>query len=286
MSVYFALQAASFFALSHILIRRGLIGSNAIVGSLVSLATTAITSWGLTLWLVPLGGALGHALWYFAIAGIFAPGLGRTLAYVGIERIGVARSVPIVNSSPMFASILAVLVLGEEWGVQNALGTAMVVLGVVLLSRSHAEDKDWRPGDLFLPILGALAFAISANLRKAGLDVINLPLLAAAVTSTVAFLFAALVFPRLQGGWHKLPVQKPSLRWFLAAGLANSAATISVFYALGSGKVVVVEPLVSTNPVLSLILSAIFLRDLEAITPRVVAGALCAVAGTILIVTA
>jgi DME family drug/metabolite transporter len=286
MSVYFAIQAAFFFALSHILIRRGLVGSNAIVGSLISLATTAATSWALTLWLVPLEGALGHALWYFAIAGIFAPGLGRTLAYVGIERIGVARSVPIVNASPMFASILAVLLLGEDWALQNALGTCLVVLGVVQLSRSHAEEKSWRAGDLFLPILGALAFAVSANLRKAGLEVINLPLLAAAVTSTVALLFAALVFPRLQGGWRKLPLPQRSLRWFLAAGMANSAATISVFYALGSGKVVVVEPLVSTNPVLSLILSAIFLKDLEAITSRVVMGALCTVAGTILIVTA
>jgi uncharacterized membrane protein len=60
---------------------------------------------------------------------------------------------------------------------------------------------------------------------------------------------------------------------------------LSVFYALSQGKVVIVEPLVSTNPVLSLIFSAVFLRDVEAITPRVVLGALCTVVGTILVVT-
>jgi len=49
--------------------------------------------------------------------------------------------------------------------------------------------------------------------------------------------------------------------------------------------VVVVEPLVSSNPVISLVMSALFLKDLETITPRVVAGALCTVIGTILVVT-
>jgi len=48
---------------------------------------------------------------------------------------------------------------------------------------------------------------------------------------------------------------------------------------------VIVEPLVSTNPVLSILLSAIFLKDLETVTSRVIAGALCTVVGTILVVT-
>jgi uncharacterized membrane protein len=61
---------------------------------------------------------------------------------------------------------------------------------------------------------------------------------------------------------------------------------LSVFYALSHGKVVIVEPLVSSNPVLSLLLTAIFLRDVEALNARVVLGALLAVAGTILVVSA
>jgi DME family drug/metabolite transporter len=60
---------------------------------------------------------------------------------------------------------------------------------------------------------------------------------------------------------------------------------LSVFYALSFGKVVIVEPLVSSNPVLTLLLTAIFLRDLEALSLRVIIGALLTVAGTILVVT-
>jgi uncharacterized membrane protein len=60
---------------------------------------------------------------------------------------------------------------------------------------------------------------------------------------------------------------------------------LAVFYALSFGKVVVVEPLVSANPVLTLLLTAIFLRDLEALSTRVIIGGLLTVAGTILVVT-
>jgi drug/metabolite transporter (DMT)-like permease len=49
--------------------------------------------------------------------------------------------------------------------------------------------------------------------------------------------------------------------------------------------VVIVEPLVAANPVLSTILTAIFLRDLESVSRRVVGGVLCTVAGTLLIMT-
>jgi DME family drug/metabolite transporter len=70
-----------------------------------------------------------------------------------------------------------------------------------------------------------------------------------------------------------------------AAGLFNTAAMLSVFYALSFGKVVIVEPLVSSNPVLTLLLTAVFLKDLEALSPRVVIGACLTVAGTVLVVT-
>ncbi len=82
-----------------------------------------------------------------------------------------------------------------------------------------------------------------------------------------------------------MQLSRRSLGWFFAAGLANTASMVSVFYALSFGQLVVVEPLVSTNPVLSILLSAIFLKDLEAITRRVVLGAVCTVIGTILVVT-
>ena len=284
MAEYFALLAALCFAASHILIRRGLVGSNAVTGAFISLGMTALILWLLLPFFVPLSSLWTPSVWYFLVAGIFAPGLGRTLTYMGIERVGVARSVPISNSSPMFASILAVFFLGEVWTPQNFLGTTFVICGIAILATAGAGRAEWRPLDLIYPVMAALAFATSSNLRKMGLAESNLPLMAAAVTAATGFVFA-LCLLQARGGWRALLLSRANWRWLCAAGIANTAALISVFYALSFGKVVVVEPLVSSNPVLSLILSAVFLRDFEKITSRVVLGALCVVVGTILVIT-
>lgn len=285
MAEYFALQAAFFFATSHILIRRGLVTSNAVTGSFVSLGMTACILAAAAYFTTPPGAFWQPAVFYFLAAGIFAPGIGRTLTYVGIERIGVARSVPISNASPMFASILAVFILGEHWKPQNFLGTVLVIAGIAILSASRDGGKtEWRRADIVFPVIAALAFGISTNLRKVGLMEVNRPFMAAAFTASTAFLFSASLLAS-QGGTKALKLKRSNAPWFFAAGLANTSATLSVFHALSYGDVVVVEPLTSSNPVFSLIMTALFLKDLESITRRVVVGALCTVVGTILVVT-
>lgn len=285
MAEYFALQASLFFAISHILVRRGLVTSNAITGSLISLGMSALVPWLLIPFFVPLASFRTPAIWYFIVAGVFAPGLGRILTFTGIERIGVARSVPVTNSSPIFASIIAVAIVGEIWTLQNFLGTSLVVLGVVVLSsKGRAEQVQWRRIDLIYPLMAALSFGISANLRKLGLLAENLPLMAAAVTATTALLFAVGLL-QAQGGRRAIKLSRRSFGWFFAGGIVNTTAMLSVFYALSYGKVVIVEPLIATNPVLSILFSAIFLKDLEAITSRVWVGAACTVIGTTLVVT-
>jgi drug/metabolite transporter, DME family len=281
---YFSFQAALCFAIAHILIRRGLVQSNAMTGSFISLSMSAGVLWLLVPFFVPLSAFWNPALAYFVLAGIFAPGIGRTLSYVGIERIGVARSVPIVNSSPIVASIFAVFYLGEAWVFQNIIGTVLVISGVIMLSMVKPATGQWRKTDIIYPILGAIAFGISANLRKAGLEAIDLPVLAAAVTAITAALFSFGLL-QLKGGREAFKLSRTSAAWLFTAGFINTAAMLSVFYALSVGQVVVVEPLVSSNPVLTLLLTAIFLKDLEALSFRVIVGCFLAVLGTVLVVT-
>lgn len=284
MAVYFAFQAALFFSIAHILIRRGLVESNAMTGSFISLSMSAAVLWLLLIVSVPLSALWTPAILIFIAAGFFAPGIGRTLSYVGIEKIGVARSVPIVNSSPIFASIFAVIFLGETWVLQNIAGTLLVIAGVVTLSMVKPAEKRWRKRDIVFPIIGAVAFGASAVLRKAGLGFVNIPVLAAAMTAGAAALFSFMLL-QVQGGKEAIKLTRRSAAWLFIAAFFNTVAMLSVFYALSHGKVVIVEPLVSSNPVLTLLLAAIFLRDLEALSLRVILGALLTVTGTILVVT-
>src|SRR5262245_58950246 len=283
MAVYFSFQAALFFSIAHIFIRRGLIASNAMTGSLISLSTSAGVLWLLLIISVPPSALWTPAILIFVAAGFFAPGIGRTLSYVGIERVGVARSVPVVNSSPIFASIFAVLFLGESWVLQNIIGTLLVILGVVTLSMVKLAEGKWRKRDIVFPIIGAVAFGASAILRKAGLGFVNIPVVAAAVTAGAAAVFSFCLL-QIQGGKQAIRLTRRSAAWLFSAALFNTAAMLSVFYALSHGKVVIVEPLVSCNPVLTLLLTAVFLRDLEALNLRILIGALLTVTGTILVV--
>ena len=284
MAEYYAFQAALCFSIAHIFVRRGLDGSNAFTGSVISLGTSTVIFWTLASLLAPLSLLATPMIGYFMAAGFFAPAIGQTLGYVGMERIGVARSSPIVNTSPMFSSIFAVLFLGEIWLAQNILGTCLVILGVVILSTSRPATGEWDKKDVIYPVLAALAFGISTTLRKSGLMAIHVPLLAAAVTVGTAFV-VLLAIVWFRGGSAVLRFNRRSSSWLFAGALINSAAILSFFSALNVGTIVRVEPLVACNPLLTLLWASIFLRQLETLSWRVVAGALVTVAGTVLVVT-
>ena len=284
MAEYYAFQTALCFSIAHVLIRRGLVGSNALTCSLISLATTTTIFWLLVLFLIPLSALWTPAIGYFVVAGVFAPAIGQTLGYVGMERIGVARSSPIVNTSPIFSSILAVVFLGEIWVAQNIFGTCLVILGVVILSSRNPAQGDWSKKDIIYPVLAALAFGISTTLRKTGLMTIQVPLLAAAVTVGTAF-FVLLGILQIRGGARVLKFNRRSNAWLFAGALVNTGAILSFFSALNVGKVVRIEPLVACNPLLTILWAAIFLREIETLSTRVVLGALVTVTGTVLVVT-
>ncbi|MGH7871893.1 MAG: EamA family transporter [Candidatus Binatia bacterium] len=182
MAEYYAFQAALLFSVAHVFVRRGLVHSNALAGSLISLGTSATLFGVAALVLVPLGSLCSSALGYFVAAGVFAPAIGQTLGYIGMERIGAARAAPIVNTSPIFSSIFAVLFLGELWVAQNIVGTCLVILGVIVLSSGAVTEGQWRKKDLLYPMLAAVAFGVSTILRKRGLLEVPVPLFAAAVT--------------------------------------------------------------------------------------------------------
>src|SRR3970040_2792881 len=105
MAEYFAFQTALCFSVAHIFVRRGLVHSNALTSSLISLGTSAVIFWLLLLALIPFSAFRTPAVGFFIAGGIFVPAIGQTLGYIGMERIGVARSSTIVKTLALFSSI-------------------------------------------------------------------------------------------------------------------------------------------------------------------------------------
>lgn len=73
------------------------------------------------------------ALW-FAAVGVLGPCLGRLFNYMGVERLGAARATPLINSSPLFTTLLALIFLHEHITYKILLGVLCIISGIAILT--------------------------------------------------------------------------------------------------------------------------------------------------------
>jgi uncharacterized membrane protein len=78
-------------------------------------------------------------------------------------------------------------------------------------------------------------------------------------------------------------VRGRSLVYFVLAGVAENAGVLLTVIALALGTVSVVTPLTAAAPIFVLFISPFALRDVEILTPRIVAGTLLIILGVYLI---
>lgn len=81
------------------------------------------------------------ALW-FAAVGVLGPCLGRLFNYKGVERLGAARATPLINSSPLFTSVLALVFLQERITLRILLGVLCIVGGIAVLTGQPREQSE------------------------------------------------------------------------------------------------------------------------------------------------
>jgi uncharacterized membrane protein len=218
----------------------------------------------------------------FAIAGILQA-VVRQLTYIGIEKIGAARSGPIRASVPLWSAAIAIGFLGEKITAAIGLGTILVVGGILLISwRADEHVKDFRPWYIIAPLLAAILGGIVYPIRRYALRFSDEPLFFGAVVGVVGLFCTAsyLVLPTTK---EKLVWNRQSIGYFIAAGSFESLGLLLVLYALTFGPVVMVTPLTATLPLWVVIASKLFLNDVEKITTRIAIGALFVVLGTIAI---
>src|SRR4030042_4159084 len=78
--------------------------------------------------------SFGVGVVLFISGPVFA--LGALIYYRGLRSLGLARAYPMVNTFPLFSTLLAVLLLGERPHWLVGVGTMIIVLGVWLAARS------------------------------------------------------------------------------------------------------------------------------------------------------
>ena len=108
------------------------------------------------------------------------------------------------------------------------------------------------------------------------------------VVSTISLLFGALMVAPVAGrqaaGRLREARRTPGFLFFAAlSGLAAATGVNCTYFALQRAEVVIIAPIVSANPLFTLILAAIFLSRQENVTRWLALGTAIAVAGVMLV---
>lgn len=228
----------------------------------------------------PSRGIHAGAAWPFLLAGLLQPGVGQLFVTKGIELAGASRSSVVFGMAPLVSVTIALVLLGEPASVPLIVGAVLIVGGGIELARERAKPEHVRRFGLVLAFVATALFATRDNLLRHLAVGTSVP---PAIAALAALLGGALVIgpalgPRLRG--HT--IMRPSLP-FLVVGVFFGLSYVSLFEAYYRGRVTVVSPLIATESLWGIVLSIIFIREVEVVGRRLVIGALLVVAGGVLI---
>jgi drug/metabolite transporter (DMT)-like permease len=282
-----ALLSALASGLSVVLVGKYSKKSNAFNVSLIISCVGMVILWPLAVLLTDLEATNLEGLILFAIGGVLTPGLVRLFYYNGLKTLGAAVNSSIFSIYPLYSSLLAVLLLSEILSLENWVGILCIVLGVVFVEMSSREinggDKSARKSLIF-PILGGLTLGISSIIRKYALDFYNAPVLGVAVAYTFSFLPYFLMLMLSTSTRKELSLRR-DFRFFWIAGIGQALSWILSFYALSYEEVSIITPLLSIEPLFVAFFAYLYLRELERVSPKLVASIILTVFGVVLVIT-
>ncbi|HXG53064.1 MAG TPA: EamA family transporter [candidate division Zixibacteria bacterium] len=274
-----ALLAALSYALFTVFGWFGLRYSTPIVATVVSLTARTATLWTAVFVTGGIPRFATPALVVFVVLGVLQSATSL-LTFIGLHKVGTARSQPLRNTYPLWSAAIAVLVMGERAGGMILAGTALIVVGVVLISwKPQAPPPGYRWWHVLYSLAAGALAGIAFPLRRLGLTITNEPVFFAAVVAVVSLIGAV---PYCAGARdRRAPWDRRGVLHFSASGFFEALGALLSLIALASGRVVVVAPIVATTPLWNLLIAMIFLRGREEINPRTVAGTVAVVLGTV-----
>jgi len=281
-AILIGLFGSFWFAVSMILINRGVMAVDYFRGLLANLGVNALFLWLYVSLFTDKVDLSAPANLIFVLVGIFVPGIARYFIFKGMERLGASISSCLTNSTALFATIFAVTFLDERPTVTNLLGTLSIVSGIIALSWRGAT-KTWRTRDLLFPLSAAFLFAARDNMVRFGLLKIHAPLVGAAIAATTSFVTMLLLYLAFE---EKKALSKSAprgLTLFAAAGFMNFLSYAFAYTALSMERVSIISPLINASSLFVLPLSALFLKDVEQLTPRKITAVLLVILGVFLI---
>jgi drug/metabolite transporter (DMT)-like permease len=223
---------------------------------------------------------------YAAFVASGAVGAFAWLAYfAGLDRVGASVGEAGFTTHPLFATVIAFVVLGEALSPPTVLGITVVVAGLVVVATSEGGDREgWHRYELAFPLVAAAAHAVSNVVRRFGLTRTSVTTLEAITINVVATFLVLLIYAAATRDRNLAP-PTDSFRYFLASGLVSAVAFLLLFEAFARGSVAVVSAIAGLAPVFATLIAAVFLADVERVTRGVLGGVVLVFVGVVLITT-
>ena len=218
-------------------------------------------------------------IWPFLLAGVLGPGCSQLLFTLAVRDAGPSRTSVTVGTAPLFSVAIALVLLDEPAKAGVLVGALLIVVGGILLVREPGRPEHVKWIGLGFALLATIVFAVRDNLvRHLSLDTEVAPALAAASTLAAGGLTVAVWLLVTRG---RLPARGAGA--FVPSGILFGLSYLCLFEAYYRGPVTVVSPLVATESLWGVALSALFLGRHERVGLRLAGGAALVVAGGILI---
>jgi drug/metabolite transporter (DMT)-like permease len=278
-----ALASTAVYAAGNLYARIGLIHSTPLMVTLISLIVQTVVVWTIVFAMGGLPAVDGRALVVFVAVGALLP-VVRLLSYIGIARIGSARSSSLRSTHPFFSAVLAIAFLGEPAKQNIMLGTLLIVAGIFFTCwEPKRRGSDAKPSDALFPLSAALMSGMIHPATRYALTISNQPIFFSATVGLVSLLcLTAYLFCSSRAR----PMEWPSrfaLAPFVAASLLETMGFLLFSAAVSLGPVVLIAPIMATTPLWVLLGSIVLLRELEKVTFRTALGTFAVVLGTILL---
>jgi drug/metabolite transporter (DMT)-like permease len=279
--IILALCSAVFVALALVLTQFGLRTLTPLTGASISVPTTAAMFAAISPVSVDVAHWHGRSVLLFAFAGAFFPVTVTLLTFASNRHLGPTITGALGNLTPLFAVGLAVVLVGEIPAWLQVVGILCVVLGAFTLyigrSPVLVSVGTWA---FALPIGAALLRGLVQPVVKLGLETWPNPFAAV----TIGYVVSAVILVAVRF-FLREEVQRNELGgtlWFVAVGVCNGAANLTMYAALTRGPVTAVAPLVATYPLAVLLLDRMLRRD-SAPNRATFVGVLVMVAGVALL---
>jgi uncharacterized membrane protein len=267
-AVLLALASAAFFGAMTVATRLGIAGEDAAAGAL------ATVLWALLVTLVASAVRFDlHGAWPFLLTGMLSPGISQVLFTLAVREVGASRTSVTVGSAPLVAGGIALVFLGEPLRVPLLLGALAIVAGGLLLAAERRRPSHLRARGLLFAALATVAFATRDALIRA-LHGHASPEVAGAATLLSGALVASV--------WARRPPGRVVAMRMAPAGLLFGLSYVCIFEAYFRGRVTVVSPLVATESLWGVGLSALVFSK-EAVGRRLLLGAASVVIGGVVI---